>query len=150
MKLSSTIKTIALLFLLSVGYYFFSKSLLAKEKLLAIHYANLVQNKVTYTNLAKLNPKDSGFDIQKSNLIGIIKETNKKGLEKPLNNAEKEIFTRQNAILDKVFATKSYEDGLIILKSSESVTLLTDQTKLIEKLKESPVLHLGWPSVRSK
>ncbi len=129
-----SLKALFLFLLLIGGYYFFSKAQIAKEKVLAIHYFNLVQNKISYLNLAKLDPKDASFDIQKSNLIGIIKETNKKGLEKPINSKEKEIFERQNKILEKVFATKTYEEGVAILKSPESVLLLADQMKLIEEL----------------
>lgn len=130
------IKTLIFLIILSVGYYFLSKSLIAKEKVLAAHYSNLIQNKVAYVNLAKLDPKSPSFDAEKSNLVGIIKETNKKGLEKPLDEHEKQIFTRQNAILDKVFATKSYKEGVALLRSQESVQLLTDETSLIEILIE--------------
>ncbi len=121
----------------------------SKEKNVSIHYANMVKNKLAYVNLAKLDSKSPGFDTEKTNLVGIIKETNKDGLEKPLDNKEKEIFTRQNTILNKVFATKSYEDGVVILKSQESVANLADQTKLIRemasqiaKLKEFPLQRL--------
>ena len=128
------VKTLIILVIISAGYYFFSKIEAQKQKDLSTHYANLVKNKLAYVNLAKLNPKSPSFDTEKSNLIGIIQETNKIGLEKPLNDREKVIFTKQNIILDKVFATKSYEEGVTVLKSTESVTNLTDQTKLIEEL----------------
>ena len=145
------IKSLIFLILLFLGYYFFSKFLIEKEKNLALHYSNLVQNKVAYINLTKLDPKDPAFDTQKSDLIGIIKETNKNGLENPINDQEKETFMRQGEILTKVYATKSYEEGVAILKSPESVTNLADQTKLIQelnsqiqKLREFPLLRLGW------
>lgn len=141
---STIVKILFFLVLIIAGYYFFSKLLITKEKDLAFHYSNLVQNKIAYINLAKINPKDPSFGIQKSNLIGIVKETNKKGLENPINSSEKEIFTRQNVILEKVYSTKSYEEGISILKSPESVKLLSDQTVLIEELKKSPVLRLDW------
>lgn len=131
--------------------------LIKKEKNITFHYYNLVQNKIAYVNLAKLDPKNPSFDSQKSSLIEIIKKTNKDDLENPINNREKEILVRQNSILQKVFATKSYEEGLEILRSPESIANLTDQTKLIEdlesqieKLKESPLLRLDWPLARSK
>ncbi len=129
-----SLKALFLFLLLIGGYYFLSKAQIAKEKVLATHYSNLVQNRLAYVELAKLNPKDASFDTQKSNLVGIIKETNKKGMEKPLSDKEKEIFERQNKILEKVFATKSYEEGVLILKSPESVKLLVDQTNLILEL----------------
>lgn len=142
MKFTSVlIKTIIFLAILSTGYYFFARAEIQKEKNISSHWANLVKNKLSYVGLAKLDSKDPGFDIEKSNLIGIIKETNKIGLEKPLNNKEKDIFIRQNAILDKVFATKSYEEGVSILKSKESVNLLSDQTNLIQEL-ETQIVRL--------
>ncbi len=152
MKLSGVIiKTLILLIIFAAGYYFFGKIEAQKKKDASLHYSNLVKNKLAYVSLARLNPKNDGFDIEKSNLIGIIKDTNKTELKNPINAKEKGILTRQNTILEKVFATKSYEEGVFILKSEESVALLTDQTKLIEelgmqiaKLKESPLLRLGW------
>jgi len=134
------VKSLAILILLCAAYFFYVRVETSKEKNISIHYANLVKNKLSYISLSKLDPKSPGFDIEKSNLIEIIKETNKIGLEKPLNNKEEEILTRQNVILDKVFATKSYEEGVAILKSQESIDLLTDQTALIERL--LPQLHL--------
>jgi hypothetical protein len=88
--------------------------------------------------LAKLDSKNPSFDIQKSNLVGIIKETNRKGLEKPINAEEKRFFEKQNEILTKVFATNSYEEGVAILKSDESIKLLSDQANLIDQIKERP------------
>ena len=38
--------------------------------------------------------------------------------------------------MTKVFATGSYEEGVVILRSEESVNLLTDETKLIEEYKK--------------
>lgn len=153
----SLTKIFVFLILLTFGYYFFSRFFIEKEKSLFFHYSNLLQNKIAYVSITKLNPKDPAFDIQKENVIGIIKETNKKGLENPINNREKEIFIRQQAILTKVYATKSYEEGVAILKSPESVANLTDQTKLIQelnsriqKLKESPLLRFVWPLIRSR
>ncbi len=132
-------KSLVILMLLSTAYFFYIRSEASKEKNISVHYANLIKNKLSYVSLAKLNPDKPGFDSEKSNLVEIIKETNKIGLEKPFNDKEKEIFTRQKVILEKVFATKSYEEGVTILKSMESVTLLTEQTKLIEEL--SPLLR---------
>lgn len=128
------VKTLIILAVISSAYFIYSRTEASKERNISIHYANLVKNKLAYVSFAKLDPASPTFNIEKSNLIGIIKETNKIGLEKPLNNQEKEIFTRQGIILEKVFATKSYEEGVSILKSPESVMVLTDQTKLIEEL----------------
>lgn len=131
------LKVLAILVLILGGYYFgYLKPHQEKAKEIAVRYSNLVKNKTAYVGLAKLNVEDPSFNDQKSNLIGIIKETNTKGLERPLSDTEKKIFERQNVILEKVFATKSYEEGVLILKSEESVQLLEDETKLIESLRE--------------
>lgn len=131
------LKVLAILVLVLAGYYFgYLKPHQETVKKIASHYSNLVKNRTAYVDLAKLDPEDSNFDVQKSNLISIIKETNTKGLEKPLNDTEKDIFVKQNALLEKVFATGSYNDGVVILKSEESIKLLTDEADLINSLKK--------------
>lgn len=132
------LKVVIILAVISVGYYFgYLKPHQVKVKEASVHYSNLVQNRSAYIALAKLDPNSPEFDNQKTNLIGIIKETNTKGIKEPLNNTEKEILERQNAILDKVFATDSYAAGVAILKSEESVKLLLDETNLINQLRDS-------------
>lgn len=127
-------KIVVILALISAGYFFgYLKPHQAKMMEYSAHASNLIQNRTAYVNLAKLDPKSADFDIQKANLIDIIRSTNAKGLESPVNDEEKRILLAQNAILTKVFATSSYEDGVAILKSSESVKLLTDEASLIEK-----------------
>ena len=129
------IKILFVLGLLSAGYYFgYLLPHQAKNREVSIHHSNLVQNRTAYVGLAKLNSQDPSFDSQKSNLIDIIRVTNSKGLEKPLNNEEKRIFEKQNEILVRVFATKSYEEGVVILKSNESLQLLIDEAELIDLL----------------
>lgn len=129
------LKVVAILAVISVGYYFgYLKPYQAKVREASIHYSNLIQNRTAYINLAKLDPDDPSFDIQKSNLIDIIKETNTKGLKEPLNDTEKQVFEKQNNLLERVFATKSYEDGVEILKSDESIKLLKDMSGLLAEL----------------
>ncbi len=142
------VKSIIFFVVLSTSYYLFFLQAKSKKIDLSKRYSNLIESRTAYVELTKLNPKEANFDWNKSNLVGILKETNKKGLEKPLSGKEKEIFERQNKILEKVFATKSYEEGVTILKSPESVKLLVDQTELIqdlarerEKLKALPLLR---------
>lgn len=126
------IKVLLILTVALLGYYFgYLKPHQAKLKEIGVHYSNLVENKNVYVALTKLNLDDPGFNDQKANLIAVIQETNRIGLAKVLNSKEKEIFTKQNDILVKVFATKSYQDGVAILKSEESTKLLTDETNLI-------------------
>lgn len=129
------LKVIVILAVISAGYFFgYLKPHQAKVKETSLHYSNLVENRNAYINLAKLNPASADFDIQKANLIDIIKSTNAKELEKPINSEEKQILENQNAILTKVFATGSYEAGVAILKSEESVNFLEKMTDLLRKL----------------
>lgn len=130
------LKVILILTVISAGYYFaYFKPHQIKIKAISEHYSNLVQNRTAYVNLAKLDSNSPDFDNQKANLIDIIKKTNAKGLESPLTDEEKRILTSQNAILEKVFATTSYLDGVAILKSDESVKLIREETELINNYK---------------
>lgn len=130
------LKVILIVTIIIAGYYFaYLKPHQAKMKENAIHYSFLVQNRIAFINLAKLNPELADFDAQKANLIDIIRLTNSKGLEKPINNEEKRILEKETSILNKVFQTKSYADGVAILKSEESIKILEDETKLIDSLR---------------
>lgn len=130
------IKILVFLTIVSGSYYFlYLKPQQEKNKLNSVHYSNLVQNRSAYINLAKLDEKNPDFDTQRLNLTGIIRETNAKGLENPLTAEEKRVLEKQAEILAKVFATKSYQEGLAILKSEESLKLLADEAKLIESYK---------------
>ena len=130
------LKVLVILAIISAGYYFgYLKPHQAKVRIVSEHYSNLVQNRTAYINLAKLDSTSADFDNQKVNLIDMIRQTNAKGLENPLNDEEKRILTSQNAILEKVFATTSYVDGVAILKSEESIKFIADETKLIEELR---------------
>lgn len=134
--LKFVLKVVLILAVISAGYYFaYLSPHQIKIKLASEHYSNLVQNRTAYVSLAKLDSSSPDFDIQRSNLIGIIRETNKKGLNDPINNEEKLLLEKQNDILSRVFATSSYEEGVVILKSEESVQLLKEQAELIDSLK---------------
>ncbi len=139
------VKTLILVAAISgIYYFFFLKPSIKAQKELAQNHANLVQNRLAYVELTRLDPKSASFDIEKSNLVAKLKETNKKGLEDSSTSlATRQIYERQNKLLEKVFATKSYQEGVSVLKSQEAVSLLTDQTNLIlemefqlEKLKK--------------
>lgn len=119
---------------LAIFYLFFLKPRLALEKKLTQEYFLFVQNRLAFVELTRLDPKSPNFEIEKSSLVSTLKNTNKKGLEIASRKEEKEIYERQNNILEKVFATKSYEEGVAILKSNEAIELLTDQTNLILEL----------------
>jgi hypothetical protein len=135
------LKIIIFLGLILLGYYFlYLKPLKAFNKELSVNYSTLIQNRLAFVQLTQLDPKNVNFNQEKTNLVETIRKTNKEGfamLEKssrPSNSLilkAKDIFNNQNLLLEKVFATKSFEEGLTILKSKESIELLTDQTNLI-------------------
>lgn len=132
------IKVLVIFAVILLGYYFiYLLPHKGEVKEASSHYSNLVQNRTAYVNLTKLDSKSPSFDIQKSNLVDIIKKTNAKGLEKPINEEERRFFEKQNEILDRVFATDSYEEGVAILKSDESIKLLIDQSNLIDQIKKN-------------
>ena len=100
--------------------------------------------------LTKLDSNSPGFDLEKSNLVTIVKKTNEEGLkalsgqselpkiDNDLNNRYKSlleetktVYEDQEKLLEKVFATDSYEEGIEILYSEEAIELLTRQTNLI-------------------
>lgn len=133
-KISFVLRVVLLLAIISSGYFFlYLKPQKAKSLKYASHYTNLIENRNAYINLAKLNVNDPGFDFTKANLIDIVKKTNTQAINNSLTNEEKEILIKQNEILEKVFATSSYEEGVVILKSGESVKLIKEETILIDK-----------------
>ena len=123
---------------------------LSAEKVLNQHAFNLTQNRLSFVQLTRLNPKSASFDFEKSDLVGTLQKTIKEGLEAfeakretpsidpklserfpALLEETKEIYKRQDGLLKRVFETKSYGEGVAIMKSSEAIELLTKQTNLI-------------------
>ena len=160
-----TLKTAAFLGGLLLGYYLLvlQPRLLLPNKLsqtqneLAKHHTSLLQNKIAFVHLAKLNSSSGNFDFDKTNLVGLIQESNRAGLE----NASKvdandlpeviskltnrypdlllettKLYEDQQKLLERIFATDSYEAGMQVIKSDESVNLLLVQTKLILEFEE--------------
>lgn len=138
------IRTIILLTLLLTGYYFVVLRPQPNNSALAIHHATLLQNRLYLVELTRLDETSPNFDPDRTNLVGLLRETNRAGLEQiqsdtSTNNADllnesSEVYNKQTILLDKVFETKSYEEGVEILTSTESAELLTEQTNLILKL----------------
>jgi hypothetical protein len=120
------------------------------KKLINLHKTILTQNRLAYISLTRLNPKDENFENQKSAVIETLKKTNQEGIKAVENKDQppnpkiipaqdyssllletKRIYEGQNKLLEKVFVTKSYEEGVAILKSPDAIELLTRQTNLI-------------------
>lgn len=151
-------KALLIFTLLLAGYYFFflkpqlelPNKLTKTEKVLSEHHTTLLQNRLAFVELTKLNPDSAVFNLEKSNLVGTLQKTNEEGLkalENPtippevdeslseryigLLSETKAVYEKQNELLEEVFATNSYEAGTKILKSDESISTLTDQTNLV-------------------
>lgn len=127
-------KIIVVFAIISLTYLVFVVYPKIKEvKLANLNYQNLVQNRVAYVELIKLNPEDPSYQSQKIDLIAKIKETNEKGLKSERQDV-KEIMQTQKEILNDLFKAKTYEEGIKILKSEKSVKMLTNQTNLLNQL----------------
>ena len=154
------VKILILLGLFLIGYYFLilgprlamSEKAAQLEKKISQHYFNLLQNRLTFVELTRLDPDSAAFNLEKSNLVGTLEKTKKEGLElvKKENNIPKvdnklsnefpllltdteNFYKEQEELLKKVFETKSYEKGVEILKTDDAIKLLTKQTNLILK-----------------
>jgi hypothetical protein len=152
------VKTFIFLILLLAGYYFlflgpklaFPSKLHQVEERLAEHHFNLLQNRLSFVELTKLDPNSTSFNLEKSNLVATVKKTSEEGLnalekqselpkiDNDLNNRYKSlleetraVYENQEKLLEEVFATDSYEAGVKILYSEEAIELLTRQTNLI-------------------
>ena len=150
---------VLLALLLSVFYFFFLRPKYNQNKLegaqntLSLHHSNLLQNRLSFIELTKLDSNSATYNFDKLNLIGILQESNQKGLKDlgdhfEIPDIDKELserssglmietrdaYEKQNILLEKVFATTSYEEGIKILRSGESVSILTDQTNLLLEL----------------
>jgi hypothetical protein len=152
------VKTFVLLILLLAGYYFlflgpklaFPNKLLQTEERLAKHHSSLLQNRLSFVELTKLDPNSASFNLEKSSLVATVKETNEEGLNALKKQSElpkidndlnsryeslleetRSVYEDQERLLEKVFATDSYQAGVGILKSDESIKILTKQTNLI-------------------
>ena len=157
-RIAFLVKILAVTLLLFGSYYLFflrpklelANSLLQAEKTLGGQMFNLTQNRVAYVELTRLEPKGENFNLEKSNLVGTLQKTIKEGrdllageVKIPKINPElterfptlleetKAFYERQDDFLKKVFQTKSYPEGVVLMKSQEAVDLLTKQTNLI-------------------
>lgn len=140
------------------SYYFFylkpkaksANDIVEAEKVLIVHKNILTQNRIAYLGLTKLDSKSPSFSVDASNLIATLETTQKEGLENintqntlpktkiistdvfsDLLSRTGNVYKSQGEILNKIRSTKTYKDGLEILRSTESVNAITDQTNLI-------------------
>jgi hypothetical protein len=127
-----------------------SQKIVYTQNVLSSYRNNLTQNKISFIGLSKLNPNSSGFEYEKNELVESLQTSIDKG-GKTSENPEKlpninielserypglleetnKVYQDQESLLEKVFATKSFEEGIEIMRSEESVQLLIKQTNLI-------------------
>lgn len=140
------------------SYFFFylkpkrqlANNIIQAEKILTIHKNTLTQNRIAYVGLTQLDPSSPIFTSEASNLIATLEKTQKDGLEQtgskttiPKTNIisyevltdilkkTEDVYKVQEDILKELKSTKSYKDGLVVLKSQKSVNALSVQTNLI-------------------
>ena len=127
------------------------KDLSLTENTLNADLTNLVQNRISYIELTRLDTKSINFQTEIANITKEIRETQNKGLElinnknslPPIKNIEinfpvimeetESVYIKQKELIGRVMQTKSYEEGLKVLTSDEAVSLLTKQTNLISE-----------------
>ena len=152
-----TIKILILTILFLTLYYFFivkpkvllQKDITQAQTILTKNHTVLVQNRLAYIALTRLDPNSANFQYQTANIIDTLQETQKKGLDlvKEKNNipdlknfdinflkllAETEsVYRQQEELINEVIKTEKYEEGVEILKSDKAIELLTNQTNLI-------------------
>lgn len=135
--LSSITKIIGFLAIFLLGYYFFflkpQAEVAAKIKTFSKYHSNLVQNRLAYIELTKLNPKDPNAQFQKNGLLSKINETQKEGLSFDDSKIH-QIYERQTKIIEELKTQKTFKEGVTLLKGLESVSNLADQTNLILEL----------------
>lgn len=103
----------------------------------------LLQNRLSLTELARLNEKSKDFNGNSTYLILTVKETNNKALEslrkKPnFDKSIDELFSRtelflknQQQLINDLQKEESFPKKMSLLKSKHSIALLTDEGNLI-------------------
>ena len=83
------IKTLLFFTIITIGYYFLylvpqskqPQKLRKAEKVLTKHHSNLVQNRIAYVELTRLEPDSANFDLERSDLVARLRQTRVHGLE---------------------------------------------------------------------
>ena len=113
---------------LSISYYLFilapkqklQQDLAQTKSLLVKHHAILLENRLAFVEITKLDPDSANFNLEKSSLVARLQETNRKGQEELENSAEfskihdnipyqqlvtntYEVYKEQNKLLERVF-----------------------------------------------
>lgn len=119
---------------------------------LARHSALLSQNRIAYSNLVRLHPGSPVFETEKSATIVGLRSSREDALsllksDRQVAMTDSRLTSRfpslltdthkfyedQQQFLGQVFDTRDYQDGITLLKSSESADLLERQTNLLNE-----------------
>lgn len=151
------IKTLLIFLVITASYFILilvpvkrrSENVRNAINIISSHSNNLVQNRLAYIELTRLDPNAPNFNLERIQLVNRIKNTNEseqKTLEKnekvkidpnlnetyvKLLNETQQFYKDQEIILEEVFGTETFAKGLNILKSQKSIDLLTRQTNII-------------------
>ena len=127
-----------------------SGNIIKAERILTIHKNTLTENRIAFIGLTRLDPESAVFPSDASTLLSTLETTQQEGLDQI--NAEPEIpdtnilsnnkysemlietagiYENQKNITDNIKSSKSYSEGLNILRSEASISLLTKQTNII-------------------
>ncbi len=156
--LITLLQTLFISAILFSGYYFLylkpniqlAKNISQTETILTLHKNTLTQNRIAFVGLTHLNPDSPIFSLDTSNLLAILQNTENEGLDQinshqylPKTNIldsnsysellkkTENIYTSQQNLVGQIKTTKTYKEGLEILKSQDSINLLTNETKVI-------------------
>lgn len=121
------------------------------ENTISPHMSALIQNRIAYLELTRLNANSINFQTDILSIVNNLQETQREGLKNisekntipeieeldtdfpELIKETEDIYKKQEELIVKVTATDSFEEGVRILKSDEAIILLTRQTNLILK-----------------
>lgn len=156
----TVLKTLMFLVLTTVFYYFLilkpqvtkRQELSESQKIINQYLAVLVQNRIAYVGLTQLDENSQNISLQTSSLISTLRRTKIEYDElddigeivgvgsaydidfAELNKEMDLILKDQEHLLSEVVSTDTYNDGVVKLKSKESVDLLVRLTNVINKL----------------
>jgi hypothetical protein len=118
--------------------------------ILTQHQSMVTESRLALLALTGLNPNSPSFPHEKSDIVSRLQNLSETGLSTTMSPAElpkvddalherysdlmREThvgYEEQKKLLEKVFATSTYAEGITILRSPESVKLITKQSNLI-------------------
>lgn len=152
------LKTLLISILLFACYYIFVfrprekyiKNLSEDRNNLQTHYSYLVQNKIAFENLKKIDVKNTHANFDKEKSIEIVTKTSQEGASRIKNNkympkTNKElkgrytdllnetllIYINEDNLMDELKRASDYSKGMELLSSEKYNEILSKQSQLI-------------------